>query len=251
MVAETDVNLEFLGNQTGLINDSRVFAFFCCKVIVGPNLSWEIRGEGIGVFVIDNKLDRVIARNQLDYGYIATVLSRRENNSSDYFYSSVLMVLVPKGSSVEVSCVSNGDRANISNLDTPHLGQEINGEPRGNNFLLMLPVITNLTIMGVPTWAFICASTGQDQSWTTDMYDHIRFDSNSNFGSHHSKSSRNSLRLQAIFLGQHHQYLISILYLTDNAVSRVRCSANSNMVEYPGDFKTLPGVQWCGRSVGY
>ena len=240
VAVEDTVQLEFLGNQTSLSNDSSVFAFFGCNVFDGPNLSWEIYGEGIGVFGIDDDLDRVIARNRSDYGYIATVLSRR-GNSSRLNFSSVLMVLLSNGSSVEVNCVSNGDHASISNLETPHLGHDINGEPRGSNFLYMLPVLNSTIIMGESTRAFICASIGQNQLWTTDINDYIGFDTNSNyFGSHRSKSYLNSLRLQAISLGQQYQHLVSILYLTDDAVSSVKCSANGNMVEYPHDFITVP-----------
>ena len=243
--AAADVHLEFLRNQTDVLNRSRVFAIFCCNIIEGPNLSWEIRGEGIGVFDLKNDLDRVIARNRSDYGYLATVLSRRRTGSRLYNFDSVLIVSIPNDSYVEVNCVSNSAHASISNRGTP--GHEINGGPRGTNFLVMLPILTNATIVrNVSTRAFFCASSSQDQLWATNANDYIRFDSDSMFGSHRGRrtTSTNSLRLQAICLGQQNQQIVSILYVTDDVVSSVQCSDNRISVKYPDDFKIVSGMQW-------
>ena len=245
-VVAAEVRLKFLRNQPNL-NSSGVSAFFSCNVIDGRNLAWTINSRGIGVFDVNDVLDGVKAGIQSNYSYIATTLSRR-NGFSLYNFDSVLIVSTSNDNPVlRVGCLSDSEYNSTNNLVTPP-GHVICTQPGGSPILYMLPVLTNLNIVGgVNTSIFICASSGQDQLWTTNMNDRIGLDSNSNFGSQHSRSTtnRNSLRLQAISLGQQNQHLLSILYVSDDAVRIVGCSANRSIVEYPDDFETgMPGMQW-------
>ena len=200
------------------------------------------------MFDVDDDLDRVIARNRSDYSYIATMLSRR-NGSSLYNFDSVLVVSISNYSSVEVRCVSDSYHNGTSNLENPH--SHDNSGFLGSSFLYLLPVLNSRivtdTVPNVYTRVFVCASSGQDQLWTTDMNDRIGFDSGFKFGSHRSRptTNKNRLRLQAVSLGQHNQHLISILYLSDNAVVSLGCSANNTIVVYQdvSGVETEPGVQ--------
>ena len=248
-VVAADVHLEFLRNEPNLTNSSWVSAFFCCNVMEdGPNLSWEINGRGIGVFGVNHDLEGVIIGTMPDYSYIATTLSlSRMNGSSLYNFDSVL--IVRSDSLVQVNCVSDSSHASATNLDTLHR-HNVSSDFREVGFVHMVPIVINSAtiVSNVYTSIFACASSGLDLLWTTDMNDRIEFNSSSNFGRSDSRSAtnRNGLRLQGISLGKGYKNFVSILYLSDNAVTRVGCSATArtSIVEFPDDFETVPGEEW-------
>ena len=214
------------------------YSLFHCNVFNSTILSWEINGVGIGLFR-NGDLENVLARNEPNYSYSASLLSLR-SNMGETIFNSVLIVSAPLGLPVHVNCVGDHDSSeNTSNLATPMNGDNFSPHSRPP-VLMMKPIFLNSTIItDAKTRAFMCASSGTgDQTWETDTKDHLAFDSNTISGVSKNRltNSGDTLRLQAISLGQHRGIFVSILYVTDDSVSQVRCIAGPGRVEYPTNF---------------
>ena len=216
------------------------YSFFYCNVFDSPILSWEINRDGIGVFRNGN-LDVVFPGITSSYNYSASLLSLRNTKLGETVFDSVLIVSAPLGLPVHVNCVGDHGSKNTSNLATPMNNDNFSPQNR-LPVLMMMPIILNSTIItDAKTRAFMCASNGTgDQTWETDFNDHLAFDPNSRIGTSTNRlaNSRDTLRLQAISLGLVRGNFVSILYVTDDSVSQVRCISGPSRVEYPTDFIT-------------
>ena len=230
-----EVNLRFLKNED--LNDSVTNSFFRCNVKNSRTLVWEINGVGIGGF---NHLEDVIAGNTSNYAYYASLLSMR-NNSGLFMLDSILLVIAPTGSTIDINCASNMGYKTISNQVDP-MNTE-NNEPIRNVTVNMQPVfLINSTIVtdgrNISTKVFLCSTiNSSDLLWeanTYNMTEYLAFNSNSDIGTKNSRlaNDRNTLTIQAIALGQHRDRFYSILYVTDNTFEEVRCKAGGNTVEY-------------------
>jgi len=239
---QSEINLVYLRNET--FNSSVTNSYFCCNVNYGAILSWEINGNGIGAFTTDS-LEETLADVTLHYSYSASLLSLR-SEGVNYIFDSVLVVSAPHGSTIRVNCVSDEGHNSISNLAVP-MNNETNSRILLSSISMQTLFLTNSTIVSngrnINTRAFMCSSNNtRDQSWevyTADnSNDNLDFDTNSAIGLAHYRqsASRDTLRLQAISLGQHNQNFTSIIYLTDDTVVRVTCIAGGSRVEYPADF---------------
>ena len=230
----TEVRLSFIKEENWM---STTYIFFSCNVLNSCILSWEINGRGIGWFHQD--LEEVIAGNTPNFNYSASLLSLRQG-SAGFIFDSVLIISAPRKLQVNVNCLSDFKSSSTSNLVTP-MNEDV-FSPQMNFSVFLIPLfISNSPIVtsgNVTTRALICVSnTSYDQSWETDTNDHLAFSSNSPFGMSRNRltTSRDTLRLHAISLGQHHQNFVSILYLTDGDVSKVKCVAGGTVVDvdYP------------------
>jgi len=224
----------------------RINSFFCCNGKNTHLLQWEINGVGIGVFKPHN-LESVIAGNDTQYYYIASLLSLR-NNSGQYTFDSVLVVSAQNGSRIQVNCTSDDGFKTISNLDRPKNTQFIH--PQRRLSVSMQPqFLTNSIVVSdnrnINTKAFFCATTNSnDQLWevhTSNSADHIALSVRNHLGKLRNRltNSMDTVRIQAISLGQHNQYFTSILYVTDDTVVNVSCLAGGKKVDYPADFKNI------------
>ena len=235
------VKVVFLKDENDPINNSMKYSLFYCNVFNSTILSWEINGVGIGLFKNGN-LENVLAGNKPNYSYSASLLSLR-SNMGETIFNSVLIVSAPLGLPVHVNCVGDDDSSeNTSNLATPMNGDNFSPHSKPPA-LMMKPIFLNSTIItDAKTRAFMCASNGTtgDQTWETDTNDHLALESDDMLGARKNRltNSGDTLRLQAISLGQHHGIFVSILIVTDDSVSQVRCIAGNKTVEYPTDFIT-------------
>ena len=229
----TEVRLSFIKEENWM---STTYIFFSCNVLNSGILSWEINGRGIGLF---QYLEEVIENDTPDFNYSASLLSLRQG-SAGFIFDSVLTISAPRKLQVNVNCLSDFNSSSTSNLVTP-MNEDV-FSPQMNFSVFLIPLfISNSPIVtsgNVTTRALICVSnTSYDQSWETDTNDHLAFSSNSSFGISRNglTTSKDSLRLHAISLGQHHQNFVSILYLTDGDVSKVKCVAGGTVVDvdYP------------------
>ena len=230
----TEIQLYFIKEENWM---STTYILFCCNVRDSHIISWEINGHGIGLFHQD--LEEVIANDEPDFSYSASLLSLRQG-SAGYIFDSVLIISAPHKLQVNVSCLSDFKSNSTSNLVTP-MNEDV-FSPKMNFLVFLIPLlISNSPIVtrgNVPTGALICASnTSYDQSWETDTNDHLAFSSNSPFGMSRNRLTRSgdTLRLHAISLGLHHQNFVSILFLTDGDISKVSCVAGGTVVDvdYP------------------
>ena len=153
------------------------YSLFHCNVFNSTILSWEINGVGIGLFR-NGDLENVLARNEPNYSYSASLLSLR-SNVGETIYNSVLIVSAPLGLPVHVNCVGDNVSRDTSNLATPMNDDNFSPQSRPP-VLMMKPIFLNSTIItDVKTRAFMCASNGTtgDQTWETDTNDHLALES--------------------------------------------------------------------------
>ena len=235
LIGSGEVDLFFLKNED--TNNATTNSFFCCNVKNSDTLIWEINRVGISQF---EHLKDVIAGTTSYYSYSASLLSLR-NNLGEYTLDSVIIVTAPTGLTVNVNCVSTRGSNTTSNLVDP-INKEDN-EPIRNDTVNVQPVfLTNTTIVtdgnNINTRAFLCDSINSgDLSWeadTANRIEKIAFNSSSDIGRSDSRltDEEDTVRLQAITLGEHHEKFYSILYVTDVTFEEVRCIAGGNTVEY-------------------
>ena len=218
---------------------SSKYYFFCCNVRNSRILSWEINGDGIGLFDGQN-LEDVIRGSTPDYSYSASLLSLRRNSSTQFVFDSVLIISAPHELEVNVGCFSDFASNSTNNRISPLYTAVF--QPQINSPLVLVPLFISdtppiVTSGNVTTGALLCGSnTSYDQSWETNTNE-LAFSSYSPFGTSRNilTSSRDTLRLHAISLGHHSQLFFSILYLTDGNVSEVSCIAGRSIanVSYP------------------
>ena len=229
-----EVDILFLKNED--IRGPTTNYFFTCNVKNSQTLVWEIDGVGISEF---EHLEDVITGTLSNKSYYASLISMR-NSSEHFILDSVLIVTAPDGSTVNVTCVSNRHYKTISNQVDPRNTE--NHKPIRNASVNLLPVfLTNSTIEtdshNISTKAFTCATNSRDLLWeinTSNTTEYIAFNSSSDIGTSDSRLTNegDTVRLQAISLGQHHRHFYYILYVTDNTFKGVRCLAGGRAVKY-------------------
>ena len=232
------------------------YSVFSCNITNTTTLSWEINGVGIGAFRY-SYLEDVIAGDNSNYTYLASLSSILLQNLGKYSFASKLFLLAAPGSLLQVKCTSDYDYNSTSNQATPLY--QVKYTPRRQGSVVVQPVVLTNSITvsngeNLNINACICSSTiaSGNQTWTTDGGDYIAFDSNSDFGTLKNRlaNSRDTIRLQAISLGQHQQNFVSILYWSSNSnISVVRCIAGDNRVECPINF--ISGTSDEGRFMYY
>ena len=231
-----NIKLKFLKNDT--YNGSMEILLFSCTTIDSNTLSWEINDFGIGAFHRPDGIEEVIFGNYLNYTYVASLRSVRQN-LTEYSIDSTFLVLAPSGSSLQVHCTNNIQNTNISNMATPIYTMNYTPQIRGS--VALKPVVINSTINNgdnFNTRVYICTSGTASGIQTLRSITNVSFsfNSNSKLGEKKSTNSRDHLMLQAISLGQHQQNLITVLYVNDSNNLGVSCTAGDDSVEYPTNF---------------
>ena len=231
-----NIKLNFLKNDT--FNGSMESHWFSCTTINSNTLTWEIYGIGIGTFHRPDDIEEVIFGNNLNYTYVASLRSVRQN-LTEYSIDSTLIVFAPSGTSVQVNCASDNNYTHINNMVTPIYTMNYTPQTRGS--VALKPVVINSTVNNgdnFNTRVYICTSSTASGIQTLRSITNVSFsfNSNSKLGEKKSTNSRDHLMLQAISLGQHQQNLITVLYVNDSNNLGVSCTAGDDSVEYPTDF---------------
>jgi len=236
------VSMKYL--HSGQYEKGSTSYFLSCNVINGFSLAWEVNGSLLREF-FPGDLQRILQDSKPSYVVTASLLSFRRGQDGHHSFDSVMSVISSEPLIPFVRCIESS----TGKSDTSTNFQEIKENRPAyeqvkniNDVIHLWVVLYNSSIVeSKRTRVFLCISTSEFHEWQTNTGQQNGFDNGTIVGSSFDLSGhdRNTLTLQGILLVNSNGRLISVLYVTDDTIDDVRCTAGDDSVHFPNDFSTI------------